>query len=163
MPTGEIGYKKPMAKSKNRPAYKAKKKKQNVHKQKLREMANEAKNLEQPLTFVYNRDKQTVEVPIKAWQTLNQAADQLRGIALFVTTMELVGQQHMTDGTLLPVFKKDTEPSGVKNPDGSDQLKIKESFWAENKPTVSEAPSKIIVDGKTVYDKTEEKAPQPTV
>ena len=149
-----------MAKSKNRPAYKVKKKKQNIHKQKLKEMANEAKNMEQPLTFVYNREKQSVEVPIKAWQTLNQAADQLRGIALFVTTMELVGQQHMTDGTLLPVFKKDTEPSGVKNPDGTDQLKIKESFWDENKtiPSVGEKPSKIIVDGKTVYDAKKEVA-----
>lgn len=97
-------------------------------------MINEAKKTKEPLTFVYNKYKKTVEVPINAWQALNQAADKLREIAMFVTTMEMVGQRHMTDGTLIPVFKEDTEPSGVKNPDGTDQLKIKDAFWNQYNP-----------------------------
>jgi hypothetical protein len=116
-----------MAKSKNRPKYKAKKKKANIHKQNLKQMANKAKN--EPITFVYNKDKETVEVPIKMWQTLNQAAQQLQGIAVFVSTMETVGQLHMQDGTLLPVFQDDLEVGTQKNPDGSPQMKIKDSFW----------------------------------
>jgi hypothetical protein len=120
-----------MAKSRNRPKYKAKKKKANIHKQKLKQMANEAKN--QPITFVYNKDKETVEVPIKMWQTLNQAAQQLQGIAVFVSTMETVGQIHMQDGTLLPVFQDDLEASNQRNPDGSPQMKIKDSFWIRGK------------------------------
>lgn len=154
-----------MAKSRNRPQYKVKKKKSNLKKQKLREMANQAKN--QPLTFVYNKDKETVEVPIKAWQTLNQAAQQLQGIAIFVSTMELVGQQHMQDGTLLPVFQEDLEVTSEKNPDGSPQMKIKDSFWTKTQAPL-EKPSIIMADGKTVYDSSkEDKAPvlvpEPTV
>jgi hypothetical protein len=157
-----------MAVSRNRPKHKAVKKKKNLEKQKLREMANELKN--QPVTFVYNKDKNTVEVPLQLWQTLNQAAQQLQSIALFVSTMELIGQQHMQDGTLLPVFTDDLEQTGQKNPDGTPQLKIKDSFWIRGKAekTPMEKPSIIMADGKTIYDstKTDESAivaPQATV
>lgn len=154
-----------MAQSKHRPAHKAKKKVNNIKKQKLREMANEAKN--QPVTFVYNKDKETVEVPIKMWQTLNQAAQQLQSIAVFVSTMELVGQYHMQDGTLLPVFQDDLETTGQKNPDGSPAVKIKDSFWIrgkkESKP-VMEKPLIVEADGKTIYDATTTvEAPKATV
>lgn len=156
-----------MAVSKNRPKHKAEKKKRILKKQKLREMANELKN--QPVTFVYNKDKDTVEVPLKMWQTLNQAAQQLQAIAVFVSTMELIGQQHMQDGTLLPVFTDDLEQSGQKNPDGTPQLKIKDSFWIRG--TVEKAPLEkptlIMADGKTVYDASKEEdkvtVPEPTV
>ncbi len=116
-----------MATSKNRPKHKAYKKAKNIKKQQLREMANEAKN--QPLTFVYNKDKKTVEVPIQMWQAINQAAQQLQAIAVLVSTVEVVGQQHMSDGTLLPVFQDDLEPTGKMNPDGTPQVQIKDSFW----------------------------------
>jgi len=147
-----------MAKSRNRPQYKVKKKLANIKKQKLREMQN-AKQ-EQPVTFVYNKNKQTVEVPIQAWQTLNQAAQQLQSIALFVSTMELVGQNHMTDGTLLPVFNKDLEDvPGTLGPNGKPQQKIKDSFW-ESTPVVYESapesqmekPLIVEADGKTIYN-----------
>jgi hypothetical protein len=154
-----------MAKSRNRPKHKVYKKTKNLNKQKLREMANELKN--QPITFVYNKDKETVEVPIKAWQTLNQAAQQLQAIAMFVSTMEVVGQQHMSDGTLLPVFQDDLEPSGQRNPDGSPQMKIKDSFWIRG----NEQASKIITPETTqdvvkktiITDPSLIKEPAPTV
>lgn len=127
-------------------------------------MAN--KEQEQPLTFMYDKDKQTVEVPIKAWQTLNQAAERLRDIAMFVSTMELVGQQHIADGTLRPVFKKDTEPvlqevtlpDGTKRlqqvigPDGQPQIKVRDSFWSKEKSV--EKPTQVVADGKVIYDST---------
>lgn len=157
-----------MAVSRNRPKHKAVKKKKNLEKQKLREMANELKN--QPVTFVYNKDKDTVEVPLKMWQTLNQAAQQLQSIAVFVSTMELVGQYHMQDGTLLPVFQDDLETTGQKNPDGTPQLKIKDSFWirgtGDKTPKVEmEKPLIVEADGKTIYDSTKSaiKTPEPTV
>lgn len=146
-----------MPKSKNRPQYKVKKKLTNIKKQKQREMQN-AKQ-EQPVTFVYNKNKQTVEVPIQAWQTLNQAAQQLQSIALFVSTMELVGQNHMTDGTLLPVFNKDLEDiPGTLGPNGKPQQKIKDSFWDstplvfEDSQGIGEKPLIVQADGKTIYD-----------
>ena len=144
---------KDMAVSKHGPKFKAKKKKSNINKQKRREMENIEK--EQPKTFVYRKDRQTVEVPIQAWQILNQSAQQLQSIALFVSTMELVGQQHMTDGTLLPVFDRDLEPTGQKNPDGSPQVKIKDSFWEKASPVMAmEKPLIVKADGKTLYDAT---------
>lgn len=147
-----------MAVSKHRPKFKAKKKQSNINKQKKREMQNTQN--EQPKTFVYNKYKDTVEVPIKAWQTLNQAAQQLQSIGLFVTTMELVGQQHMTDGTLLPVFEKDLVPTGDKNPDGSVQYKIRDEFWEASIPTM-EKPTIVMADGQTIYEEVkEEKAAQ---
>jgi hypothetical protein len=147
-----------MAKSRNRPQYKVKKKLANIKKQKQREMQN-AKQ-EQPVTFVYNKNKQTVEVPIQAWQTLNQAAQQLQSIALFVSTMELVGQNHMTDGTLLPVFNKDLEDvPGTLGPNGKPQQKIKDSFWESTPVVYSESPQPemekpliVEADGKTIYN-----------
>lgn len=157
-----------MAKSKTSKGHKAYTKAKNLKKQKLREMANELKN--QPVTFVYNKDKDTVEVPLKMWQTLNQAAQQLQSIAVFVSTMELIGQQHMQDGTLLPVFTDDLEQTGQKNPDGTPQLKIKDSFWIRGKveKTPMEKPTIIMADGKTIYDASKEEesaivAPQATV
>ncbi len=135
--------------SKNRKKYSEFKKSNNINKQKLKQMNNTQK--ENPVTFLYHKDKDSVEVPMKAWQTLNQAAQALQSIALFVSTMEIVGQHHMADGTLVPVFSKDLEPSGVKNPDGTDQLKIKDSFWEDRK----EKPSLIIPNSLTTVEKPE--------
>ena len=144
-----------MGKSKNRPKYKVKKKASNILKQKEREMQN--KNAEQPVTFVYNKNKSTVEVPLQAWQTLNQAAQQLQSIALFVSTMELVGQGHMTDGTLLPVFNKDLEDiPGTLGANGRPQQKIKDSFWKSTPVVFEESPSIVMADGKTIYEKPSE-------
>lgn len=140
-----------MAKSKNRPAYKLKKKQKNIQKQKQKQMENQ----KQPRTWVYNKDKDSVEVPIKAWQTLNKAAEELSSIAVFVTTMELVGQQHMTDGTLLPVFDEDL--TTVAGPDGKQRMEIKPEFWNKHSKKM-EAPTIVMADGKTIYDANASKA-----
>ena len=146
-----------MAKSKNRPKHKAVKKQRNIQKQKIREMINQAEN--QPVTFVYHKDKKTVEVPINLWQTLNQAASQLQAIAMIVSIMETVGQQHMQDGTLLPVFKDDVEPTGKTNPDGSPNVKIKDSFWIRGKDTqpvkVPKTTDDVVKETVTVPEKAE--------
>lgn len=122
-----------MAKSKVDAKIKKRKSKIKIHNQKFnnlkQKLSRMSEKTSQPVTFVYNKDKSMVEVPIKLWQTLNQTAQQLQAIAMFVSTMESIGQIHMQDGTLLPVFSEDLEPSEFKNPDGSPQMKIKDSFW----------------------------------
>lgn len=104
---------------------------------------------QQPLGFIYHKDKETVEVPIKLWNVLNQSAQKLQDIALFVSTMDLIGQQHIQDGTLRPFYESDLEDdlTGPKNPDGSYKKKPKDSFW--NKPKFElEKPTLVTVDGQ---------------
>lgn len=110
-------------------------------------MENIQKN--QPVTYTYHKDATTVAVPIKAWQMLNQAANELRAISTFVAVMEQVGDQHMGDGTLLPVFADDLEavPGVPPLPNGQVQRKIKDSFWIRG-----EKPLILKPDGMTTYD-----------
>jgi len=168
-----------MAVSRNRKAHKVKKKIKNVKKQQLREMANEIKN--SPITFVYHKDRKTVEIPLAEWQTLNQSAERLRDIAMFVVTMEQIGRQHLEDGTLLPVFSGDTKLSGRKHPDGSlitdsqgnPELMITDEFYAKHSPTSvtpkMEKPTIVKADGKTIFDESKKvtepkvEAPAPTL
>ena len=152
-----------MGKSKHGPAHKIKKKKANIQKIKTKQMENfqEAKAKEQPVTFTYDENAQTVAIPMKAWQTLNHCAMKLQEIGLFVSTMELVGQQHMSDGTLLPVYNSDLEPTGVTLPSGEAQKRIKPEFWqkrAKEKNVIVEKPTIITVDGQTIYDASSKEA-----
>jgi len=152
-----------MAKSKTSDRHKAYSKKKAKQKQLLKHKQKQMEqNLNQgPVTFVYQKDKQTVEIPLKEWQTLNQAATRLQDIAMFVATMEQVGRQHIDDGTLLPVFQNDLEPTTTLNPDGTPQMKIKDSFWTGKsdlgKPTIVKA------DGETIYDSSEEENKKSTI
>ena len=100
---------KPMAQSKHRPKFKANKKRNNIKKQKQKEMQNANQEKENPVTWAYHKDRETVEVPIKAWQMINQAANELQAIARFVSVTEQIGNLHQQDGTLLPVYKDDLE------------------------------------------------------
>ena len=146
-----------MAKSKTSPRHKEYTKKKTQQKQLIKHKIKQMEqNLNQgPISFVYSKDKQTVEVPLQEWQALNAAADRLQDIAMFVTTMRLINQQHMQNGTLLPVFSTDIEkdPEGGTNPDGSPKMILKESFWTKGgglgKPTIVKA------DGETIYEASE--------
>lgn len=145
-----------MAKSKTSERHKDYKKKKEIKKQQIKQKVKQMEqNLTQgPVTFVYNKDKQVIEVGIKEWQALNQAATRLQDIAMFVATMEQIGRQHIDNGTLLPVFASDLE-DGV-NPDGTPGKKIKDSFW-NNKGTLSK-PTIVKADGNTIYDSTQEES-----
>lgn len=141
-----------MAKSRNRPEYKVKKKKQNIHKQKQREMQNaaQAQNEKRPINWTFHKDKETVEIPINAWQMIAQSAHELEAIARFVSVVEQVSHQHQTDGTLMPVYQDDVEPiPGKFGPKGEQQYKLKDSFWNKG---VAEKPTIVMADGKTIYD-----------
>lgn len=106
----------------------------------------------QPLGFLYHKDKDTVEIPIRYWNVLNQSAQKLQDIALFVSTMDLVGQQHIQDGTLKPFYESDLEDdvTAPKNPDGSFKKKPKDSFWGE-KTIKIEKPTLVYADGQPIY------------
>jgi len=144
-----------MAKSKTRPKHKAYKKNQAVKKQNVKNKIKQMKeNLQQgPVTFVYHKDKNTVEIPLKDWQVLNQTASRLQDIAMFVATMEQIGRQHIEDGTLLPVYQSDLDFTG--NP--GEQPKLKDSFW-ENKSGLGK-PTIVKADGVTVYDESAKEEP----
>lgn len=140
-----------MAVSRNRPKYKVKKKKKLIQKQKQKQMDNIQKK--QPVTYTYHKDAETVAVPIRAWQMLNQSAESLRNIATFVSVMEQVGNQHMTDGTLLPVFDDDLEvvPGSQPMANGQVQKQIKDSFWIRGK---KEEPLIVMTDGTPFTEET---------
>lgn len=127
-----------MAKSKNRPQHKVKKKKANIKKQKQREAMNDLKNkvANMPVSYTYHRDADHVKVPMRAWQMLNALAKELQPLAMLVSTFEQLGQDHINDGTLIPVFKEDVE---IEMKDGAPlivngqvQHKVKEAFWAQH-------------------------------
>ena len=146
-----------MPKSNHGLKHKAKVTKHNIEKTKTKQMENfqEAKAKEQPETFTYDEAAQTVTIPMNAWQTLNHCALKLQEIGLFVSTMELIGQQHMADGTLIPVYSSDLEPTGVVLPDGRSQKKIKADFWKKRsvkKDIIMEKPTIVSVDGQVLYD-----------
>ena len=117
-------------------------------KNKTNQMLNKLE--QQPVTFVYAKDKETVEVPLKDWLVLNQSAKRLEDIAMFVATMEQIGRLHIDNQTLLPVFQDDLENSKEQNPDGSYKMQIKDSFWAKKS---FETPTILKVDNEIVYEK----------
>lgn len=137
-----------MAKSKTSPKHKAYKKKKAAQKQLIKHKIKQMEqNLTQgPVTFVYHKDKQTVEIPLKDWQVLNQTASRLQDIAMFVATMEQIGRLHIENGTLLPVYQSDLDFTG--NP--GEAPKLKDSFWDKQKGF--EKPTIVKADGVTVYD-----------
>ena len=150
-----------MAQSNHGPKHKAKKKKANIQKTKQRQMENNKvaqPQGEQPVNYTYHKDATTVAVPVKAWQALNMAAEKLADIAMFVSVMEQIGNEHMTDGTLMPIYKNDLEAiPGKFSPKGEQQYQIKDSFWSKGKePLIQtfEKPSIVMADGVTVYDKS---------
>ena len=144
-----------MAKSKSSPRHKEYKKKKTAEKLLIKRKVKEMEqNLQQgPVTFVYHKDKQTVEIPLKEWQILNQTASKLQDIAMFVATMEQVGRLHIEDGTLLPVFQNDLEYSD--NP--AEQPKLKDSFWSKTKSNLGK-PTIVKADGQTVYESSNEES-----
>ena len=145
-----------MAKSKTSTRHKAYKKKKAIQKQQIKQKVKQMEqNLQQgPVTFVYHQDKQTVEIPLKEWQVLNQTASRLQDIAMFVATMEQIGRLHIENGTLLPVFQSDLEYS--ENP--AEQPKLKDSFWTKQKGNLGK-PTIVKADGQTVYDSTTKQEP----
>lgn len=136
-----------MAKSRNRPQYKIKKKKNNIKKQKAKEMANELKDkmAKMPVSYTYHKDADHVKIPMRAWQMLNSLAKELQPLAMLVSTFEQLGQEHINDGTLIPVFQEDIEAElqdgAPKIVNGQIQYKLKDAFW-EGK--VQGAPSDIV-------------------
>lgn len=145
-----------MPKSKSSPRHKAYKKEKNEKKLLIKKQIKQmSENLTKgPRTFTYHKNTKTVEVPLKEWQVLNDAANRLQDIAMFVSTMEQVGRLHLENGTLMPVFDSDLEPSETKNPDGSFQLKIKDSFWNKGKiiTGAEEKPTQVVADGNVIYE-----------
>lgn len=146
-----------MAKSKTSPRHKAYKKKKAAAKQLIKHKVKQMEqNLQQgPVTFVYHKDKQTVEIPLKDWQVLNQTASRLQDIAMFVATMEQIGRQHIEDGTLLPVFQSDLDYAD--NTTGG-QPKLKDSFWDKQKGGLGK-PTIVKADGVTVFSEEDKKEP----
>jgi len=147
--------------SKRQKLYKQSKEKQKlINKTKTKKIMSKLD--QQPVTFVYAKEKETVEVPLKEWLVLNQSANKLQDIAMFVATMEQISRQHIDNQTLLPVFQDDLEPSNEQNPDGSFKMKIKDSFWTnQTKQEVTSEPSNLFkpsivkVDNEIVYEKPE--------
>jgi len=137
-----------MPKSKNRKAHNIKKSISNFKKHKQRQMENIAKNQKNPVTLVYHKDRKTVTVPLQAWQMLNQAAKELGPLANFVAVMENIGQQHMDDGTLIPVYQEDTEViPGTENNPGGPQRKITDEFWERNSEAKVPATNLVTLAG----------------
>lgn len=128
-----------MPKSKHRPAFKVKKKENNIKKQKHKEAMNqlEQKVATMPVSYTYHKDADHVKVPMRAWQLLNNLAKELQPLAMLVSTFEQLGQEHINDGTLIPVFKDDIEPEMKDGAplmiNGQIQHKVKDSFWAKHK------------------------------
>lgn len=161
---------KPMPTSKHRPKHKAKKKENNIKKAKHKEAMNELKNkvANMPVSYTYHKDADHVKIPMRAWQMLNALAKELQPLAMLVSTFEQLGQDHINDGTLIPVFKEDLEVEMKDGApllqDGQVQHKLKDSFWAKKaspaEPVVEAPP--LIVDPSTGTEvkSTEEAQPQ---
>jgi len=146
-----------MPKSNHGPKHKAKVKKRNILKQKQKQMENfKNPNGKMPISYTYHKDAPTVEVPMKAWQVINAMAKELQPLAMLVSTLEQVGQDHINDGTLIPVFQEDVEPEMKDGApllvNGQIQYKLRDSFWSSKTVNISaeEQPtspaSGIIVD-----------------
>lgn len=124
-----------MPKSKNRPAHAAKKKISNINKQKAKEMSNDLQKqaANMPVSYTYHKDADHVKIPMKAWQMLNSLAKELQPLAMLVSTFEQLGQEHISDGTLIPVFQGDIEPEMLDGAprmvNGQIQYKLKDTFW----------------------------------
>lgn len=147
-----------MAQSKHRPKHKDTVKKNNIKKAKLKQQMNILKNQAEeakkmPISFSYHKDQDTVQVPMKAWQMLNALAKELQPLAQLVSVFEQVGQDHINDGTLIPVFQEDIEPEMKDGAplvvNGQIQYKLKDAFWAKNnggvKIPVPQTERKIII------------------
>ena len=151
-----------MAESKHRPKHKAKVKEKNIKKQKHREAMNDLKDkaANMPVSYTYHKDADHVKVPMRAWQMLNALSKELQPLAMLVSTFEQLGQDHINDGTLIPVFQADVEPEIKDNApvivNGQIQYKVKESFWAthplfaSDRPETSEPFSLIAPNGDKV-------------
>lgn len=90
-----------------------------------------------PVSYTYHKDAESVQIPMKTWQMMNALAKELQPLAMLVSTFEQIGQEHIANGTLIPVFQGDIEPEmldGVpKIVNGQIQYKLKDEFW-EPKP-----------------------------
>lgn len=87
-----------------------------------------------PVSYTYHKDAESVQIPMKAWQMMNALAKELQPLAMLVSTFEQIGQDHIANGTLIPVFQDDIEQEKdeVGNPkfqNGQPSLKLKDSFW----------------------------------
>ncbi len=139
--------------SKHRPIHKEKVKENNIKKQKEREMDNQfnKKMADMPVSYTYHKDADHVTVPMKAWQMLNSLAKELQPLAMLVSTFEQLGQEHIADGTLIPVFKDDIEPEMKDGApllvNGQVQHKLKDSFWKDKpqKGKMTEKPESSII------------------
>lgn len=138
-----------MAKSKNSKYHNAFKKSSNIKKQKTRQMTNELneKAATMPISYTYHKDAKTVEIPMKAWQVLNSLAKELQPLAMLVSTFEQLGQEHISNGTLLPVYQKDIEPEMLdgapKMVNGQIEYKLKDEFWEPKVKLVNQDGSPI--------------------
>jgi hypothetical protein len=138
-----------MPKSKNRPAYAAKKKQTNIKKQKAREMSNDLQKqaANMPVSYTYHKDAESVQIPMKAWQMMNALAKELQPLAMLVSTFEQIGQDHIANGTLIPVFQGDIEPEmqdgAPKIVSGQIQYKLKDEFWEPKVQLVNSDGSKL--------------------
>lgn len=129
-----------MPKSKHGPKHKAKVKANNIKKAKIKQMSNQQEKTQAtlPVSYTYHKDATSVAIPMKAWQLLNSLAKELQPLAMLVSTFEQLGQEHIADGTLIPVFQADIEQEkdeqgNPKFQNGQPSFKLRDDFWEKDK------------------------------